>query len=102
MTPWNLIRFLLNILSRISEISELAGNLTSVEDIAVLLDIDVDELRLELADTSSPVRKAYMKARATTSLMLRKQEIELARVGSPLAVQLTNAYLKDMLSNEDL
>ena len=100
--PWTKTHYLLNILSRIDEISELAGNLTSVEDIAVLLDIDIDELRIELTDPHSLVRKAYMKARATTSLMLRKQEIELARVGSPLAVQLTNAYLKDMLSNEDL
>ena len=92
----------MSILSRINEISELAGNLTSLDDIAVLLDIDIDDLRLELANPSSPVRKAYMKARAATALVLRKQEIELAKVGSPLAVQLTNAYLRDMISNEDL
>lgn len=92
----------MSILSQINDIAELAAALTPVEDIAVLLDIDADELRMQLADTSSPVRKAYLKARANTALMLRKQEIELARVGSPLAVQLTNAYLRDMISTEDL
>lgn len=92
----------MSISSQINDIAELAAALTPVEDIAVLLDIDADELRMQLSDTSSPVRKAYMKARAHTALMLRKQEIELARVGSPLAVQLTNAYLRDMISTEDL
>lgn len=98
---WKLILYLLNIFSQTDQIAELAGNLTPVADIAALLDLDLDELRLELANPYSPVRKAYLKARAATSLMLRKQEIELAKVGSPLAVQLTNSYLKEMMSTED-
>ncbi len=45
---------------------------------------------------------AYHYAKADTALKLRKQEIELANVGSPLAVQLTNSYLLNMDSDEDL
>lgn len=92
----------MNLSSKIDEIRELASQLTPVEDIAVLLDVNEDLLRMELANKQSEVRRAYLKARAETSLMLRRQEIELARVGSPLAVQMTGAYLRDMITSEDL
>lgn len=86
----------------IQQVAELAEALTPPADIAALLDIDIDVLRAELSMKGSPVRTAYMKGKAKTALALRKQELELARVGSPLAVQLTGAYLRDMNSDEDL
>ena len=75
--------------------------LDSVSDMAVLLDVDVDALRLEIRNRNTPCL-AYHYAKADTALKLRKQEIELANVGSPLAVQLTNSYLLNMDSDEDL
>lgn len=84
----------------LEQIKELAEALTPVGDIAALLDIDESCLRDELADKHSPVRKAYIKGKATTALLLRKQELELAKVGSPLAVQLTASYVKDMTIDE--
>lgn len=86
----------------IDRIAQLAADLTPPSEIAALLDIDADVLRAELSVKSSPVRAAYMKAKAQTALMLRKQELEFARVGSPLAVQLTGSYLRDMSIDEDL
>ncbi len=102
MRLWRANLYRLNISSKINEIAELAADLTPVGDIAVLLDIEEDLLRMELGMPDSPVRQAYLKARAKTAHMLRKQELELARVGSPLAVQLTGAYLRDMITSEDL
>ena len=84
----------------IKQIQELAEALTPVSDIAALLDIDENELREELSNKLSPLRKAYDKGKATTALALRKQELELAKVGSPLAVQLTASYVKDMTIDE--
>lgn len=84
----------------INQIQELAEALTPVSDIAALLDIDESMLRDELSNKLSTVRKAYDKGKATTALLLRKQELELAKVGSPLAVQLTAAYVKDMTIDE--
>ena len=81
-------------------VSELAGFLTPVSDIAVMMGVDV--LRIDIRDRSSSVSLAYYKAKAETALKLRKQELELANVGSPLAVQLTNGYLLNMDSDEDL
>ena len=85
----------------ISRIAELAADLTPVSEIAVLIDVDPDVLRAELSLRNSPVRIAYLKAKATTAHMLRRQELEFARVGSPLAVQLTGSYLRDMTADED-
>lgn len=86
----------------IDSVARLASDLTPVRDIAALLDIDEDLLRAELAIPSSPVRRAYLKARAQTSLDMRRRELELARVGSPLAVQMAGAYLRDLELQEDV
>ncbi len=87
---------------QIERIKDLAACLTPISDIAVLLDIDIDALRMDIHDRTNPISRAYYHAKADISLKLRKQEIELANVGSPLAVQLTNSYLLNMDSDEDL
>ena len=84
----------------IENVRELAKALTPVSDIAALLDVDESMLREELSNKLSPLRKAYDKGKATTALALRMQELELAKVGSPLAVQLTASYVKDMTIDE--
>lgn len=86
----------------VGKISELAADLTPITDIAALLDIKEDVLRFVINDPNSEVRHAYLKARATTARKLRKQELELAEVGSPMAVQMTLMYLRDMQQDEDL
>lgn len=85
----------------IDRIAELAADLTPPSEIAAILDLDLDLFRMELSIKDSPVRIAYYKAKATTAHVLRKQEIEFAKVGSPLAVQLTGMYLRDMTADED-
>lgn len=85
----------------IDRVAELAADLTPPSEIAALLDLDPDQFRAELSFKGSPLRAAYFKSKAMTAHMLRKQELEFARVGSPLAVQLTGSYLRDMTSDED-
>lgn len=86
----------------IDQIAGYAADLTPISEIAALLDINEDALRLAISDTGSQVRRAYLKAKAGTAHMLRRQELEFAKVGSPLAVQLTNSYLRDMEADEDM
>ncbi len=83
-------------------IAELASVLTPISDIAVLLGLDEDVLRVDIRDHSTAVSQAYRMAKAETALKMRRQELELARVGSPLAAQLTADYLRTMESDEDL
>jgi hypothetical protein len=87
---------------QICRVEELAKFLTPISEIAILMEVPLDELRLAIRDRSSAVSRAYYRAKAETALALRKQEIELANVGSPLAVQLTTAYMVSMDSDEDL
>lgn len=86
---------------QIQKIGELAGELTPPSEIAILLGLDIDIFRAQLANRYSETHKAYFKAKAETAHMLRKQELEFARVGSPLAVQMTGTFLHDMTADED-
>lgn len=85
----------------IQKIAELAAELTPPTEIAVLLGIDIDLFKAELANKHSAAHVAYYKAKAQTAHMLRKQELEFARVGSPLAIQMTGSFLHDMTADED-
>lgn len=85
----------------IAKVAALAADLTPVSHIAALLSLDEDELRSELGSLGSPLRQAYLKAKAQTALALRRQELEFARIGSPVAIQLTSSYLREMDSDED-
>lgn len=85
----------------LKKIAELAADLTPPSEIAVLLGLDPDILKAELADKHSEAHAAYFRAKAETAHLLRKQELEFARVGSPLAVQMTGSFLHDMTADED-
>lgn len=81
---------------KLSKIEELATMLTPVEQVAVLLSIDPHELTMLVRDKTTQVSIAYRRGVAQTALELRAQEIELAKSGSPLAVQLAHSYLKNL------
>lgn len=57
----------------IDRVAELAAALTPPSDIAALLGIPADMLKAELADRLSPLRAAYLKAKAETALMFARQ-----------------------------
>lgn len=84
------------------EIERLASKLTPISDIAILMGLDTGVLKMEMKDSSSLVSEYYRRGKATTAMKLREQEIDLAMVGSPLAVQLTSSFLTDMSIDEDL
>ena len=84
----------------LAKIAELARVFTPISEMAALLDVNEEMLRMAINDKSSIVRRTYMKAKAETALELRKNELELARVGAPLAVQLTQDYLREMEADE--
>lgn len=87
---------------QIARIKEYAGYLVKVSDIAILIGVNPDELRKDISDKTNPVHLAYRTGKANTALILRKQEIDMAKVGSPLAIQLTSTYLMEMEDDEDM
>lgn len=71
-----------------------------ISDMAVLMDVPADELREAIRDTKTPVSQAYRKGKAVSRLKLHEQEMTLAQVGSPLAIENAHRNLLDMEDDE--
>lgn len=87
--------------AEIEKIIEYAGLLLSITDIAVLLDVDEDELRDDISIKNSDVSKAYRKAKTERILELRNDEIQLAKLGSPGAMEIVQKYIIDQKISEN-
>jgi hypothetical protein len=84
----------------VEKIKEYAACLMSIPDIAVLMGVEVDELSEAVADRSSAVSRAYYLGKAQTTYEIRRQEVELAKTGSPMAVELVSDYLIEQSQHE--
>lgn len=87
---------------QIDKLSEMAACFTPIGDIATVLDVDVYQLKTDIRQRQTTASKAYYRAKVETAHRLRQQEIELAKIGSPLAVEHAHSYLLEMDSDEDL
>ena len=84
----------------LTQIEKYASIYLKISDIAVLLDIPADILRDDIADRSSSVSKAYSRGKAASKVKLHSQEMMLAQVGSPLAIENAHRNLLDMEDDE--
>lgn len=84
---------------QLKQIQQLASELTPATEIGVLLGIDEKELIYDINDSDSPVHHAFYIGFATTANEMRKQEIEWAKAGSPVAVVKMSDYIRDILSD---
>lgn len=86
--------------NELQQIEQMASLYLSITDIATLLGRHPEELRRQVRVNGSPVSNAYHKGKAMRKLELRKQEIQLAQVGSPLALENARQALIDMEDDE--
>lgn len=84
----------------LNRLKEYAAHFMRLDEIAVLLDIDEESFREEIADKRSEVSKVYRKARAESVFTLRQKIMKLARNGSPQAEILVNRFIEDQLLSE--
>lgn len=82
------------------QIEKFASIYLKISDIAVILDIPADVLREDIADRTSEVSKAYRRGKAGSKVKLHSQEMMLAQVGSPLAIENAHRNLLDMEDDE--
>ena len=82
--------------TELTQIEKFASIYLKISDIADLLDIPADVLRSDIADRGSDVSKAYRRGKAASKVKLHSQEMMLAQVGSPLALENARANLLDM------
>ncbi|MBO4723586.1 MAG: hypothetical protein IKT03_05720 [Muribaculaceae bacterium] len=84
----------------LEKIEKLASLYMTISEIASLIDVPAEQLRRDIAVKNSDANKAYNRGKVSTKLELRKQEIMLARVGSPLALENSRRALLDMEDDE--
>lgn len=84
----------------LEQVEKYASIYLPISDIALILDIPAEVLREDIADRGNPVSRAYLKGKAASKVKLRAQEMKLAMVGSPLALENARKNLLDMEDDE--
>ena len=84
----------------LSKIEQYASIYLKISDMAVILGISPTQLRSDIADRTTEVSKRYHRGKAASRVKLLHQEMQLAYVGSPLALENTRNNLLDMEDDE--
>ncbi len=81
-------------------IEEYAALLLTVDEIALLCELDPEELRREVRHGKSERARAYLRGKLMTIVEIRKQTVLFAKKGSPAAENLVHSYISKMKENE--
>ena len=84
----------------LTQIEQYASIYLPISDMAVILDIPAEKLREDISNKKSEVSKRYFRGKATSKVKLHNQEMLLAYVGSPLALENAQRNLMDMEDDE--
>ncbi len=84
----------------ILKVEEYASLFMTIDEIAILLNMDPDSLRREIRFGKSPIAIAYLKGKLETIVEIRKQTVLFAKKGSPSAEQLIANYIANQKQNE--
>lgn len=84
----------------IEKVKEYAAMFLTLDDIAVLICRDPEEIREAFLDKSSEFHKAYRIGQVTSKLTLRRPVIKLAEHGSPQAELLADKYISEQSMSE--
>ena len=84
----------------LQQIEQYASIYLKISDMAVILGVPAESLRSDIADHNSEVSLRYRRGKAASKVKLLHQEMMLAQVGSPLAIENTHRNLLDMEDDE--
>ena len=84
----------------LEQIEQYASIYLRISDMAVILDVPAEKLRADIADRTTEVSKRYHRGKAASKVKLLHQEMQLAYVGSPLALENAQKNLMDMEDDE--
>lgn len=85
---------------QLDQIEKFASIYLKISDMAVILDIAPEQLRWDISQKDTEVSRRYYRGKATSKVKLLHQEMLLAQVGSPLAIENTHKNLLDMEDDE--
>ena len=84
----------------LQQIEQYASIYLKISDMAVILGVPAEQLRSDIADHNTEVSLHYRRGKAASKVKLLHQEMMLAQVGSPLAIENTHRNLLDMEDDE--
>ena len=85
---------------QLDQIEKFASIYLKISDMSVILDIAPEQLRWDISQKDTEVSRRYYRAKAASKVKLLHQEMLLAQVGSPLAIENTHKNLLDMADDE--
>ena len=85
---------------QLEEIEKYASIFLPISDMAVILDIPAEQLREDIKDRQNMASNAYLRGKLASKVKLHTQEMMLAQVGSPLALENAAKNLLDMEDDE--
>ncbi len=84
----------------LEQVEQFASIYLKISDMAVILGVPAEQLRSDIADHNTEVSLRYRRGKAASKVKLLHQEMMLAQVGSPLAIENTHRNLLDMEDDE--
>lgn len=84
----------------LEQIEQYASIFLTITDMAAILDVPAEQLREDISDRSSEVARRYLRGKAASKVKIHHQEMQLAYVGSPLALENAQKNLMDMEDDE--
>ena len=85
---------------QLEQVEKLASVFMKITDIALIIEVDASTLRADIANESTEVSRKYRRGKAKSKLEILQQEMALAKVGSPLALENSRNNLLDMEDDE--
>ena len=85
---------------QLQEIEQCAALYMRISDIAYFIGVTPHVLRADISQKGSEPHMRYHKGKTTSLKALREQEMTLAKIGSPLAIQNCRDNLIDMEEDE--
>ena len=79
-------------MDQITSLEDYASLFLSIEEIALLLDLDSESLRREIRFKKTDLAKAYWRGKLRTVVAMRRQTLTYATKGSPTAETLMQNY----------
>ena len=68
----------------------------TIDEIAILLDMDEVQFQREIREKKTPLAKAYLKGKLESMAEIRKLTVEFAKKGSPQTEGFIKEYLEKM------
>lgn len=85
---------------QLERVEQLASIYMTITDIALIIEVEPEQLRADVANELSEVSRRYRRGKAISKVELHKQEMQLAKVGSPMALENARNNLLEMEDDE--